>query len=356
MENEQLKNPIINEYFEKYHNDNISPVSFAKMIINKYFPRQNIYHSGKHHIGPMLDAIMFDPVQTDRDLENQFVGFFFALFHDAAGEDISRSRELLNHYVNINANLKFRRLFEMVHEAIQATTYSFENIDFLEDHVKYCVMFDVCALNSTDHKEILDNEQLIFKEYQHVHYPMFVEKRIEGLRHIYKICNLNEDALRIREDHLLHWKPKIAIFPGTFDPFHIGHMNVLKQAEQQFDKVVIAKGHNSQKPISTKVIEKLRQTLPHHQVDEYHGMLTDYIKAYYCVEDVTVIRGLRNGQDLQYEQNLRAALRDMEPRLNIVYYVCDAEVSHISSSLCREVQASPQYQKYVTIENYEQEY
>jgi pantetheine-phosphate adenylyltransferase len=360
MDKKLLTNPLINEYFNDWHIGSHSASHFADAVIEKFFPRQNIYHSGKHHIWPMLECAMLAPLQNDADVENQFVAYFFALFHDADQSSINVSREILNRHVNMNADPKWQRLFQMVHEAIQATEYNFEDIDLLEDHVKHCIMLDVGPLNDTDLGSILRNERLIFKEYQNVEYTAFANKRIDVLRNIYKICKLNPNALRIRENHLIRWTPKIAVFPGSFAPFHKGHLSVLKQAEQQFDKVVIAKGVNRQKTrdINEAEVRELKATLCHHQVDVYQGMLTDYLKDHYYVEDVTVIRGLRNGQDLQYEQSLRAALKDMEPNINIVYYICDADVAHVSSSLCREASTlcHPSYQKYTDLGNYTKEY
>ena len=130
--------------------------------------------------------------------------------------------------------------------------------------------------------------------------------------------------------------PKIGVFAGTFNPFHIGHKNILEQAEKMFDKVIIAVGKNKSKQGSAHINE-LRSKLPRHQIDYYSGFLTDYLR---CKDyDVTLIRGLRNGQDLQYEQNMRSTIKDLDKDVKIVYYLCDSAVEHISSSMVKEIQA-----------------
>lgn len=351
MDQDILNNPLINEYFDSAHLDGRhSAIGFAGDMINEYFPRQNIYHSGKHHIWPMLEEAMMAPLQNDADVENQFVAYFFALFHDADQSSINHSRELLNHKVNLNAGPKWRRLFEMVHEAIQATDYNFENIELLPEHVQHCIKLDVKSLMEPDHNAIIKQEMLIFREFQSVRHSQFVETRINVLERIYKICKLDWSLCQFRMNHLLHWQPKIAVFPGSFNPFHIGHYNVLQQAEQIFDKVVIAVGFNCNKDKHDPT--SLRGTLKYHQVDVYTGLLTDYLQENYHAGEVTIIRGMRNGQDLQYEQNLRAAVKDLYPHAQFAYFVCDADVAHVSSSLCRDISNRSHTVGYTALGNY----
>ena len=125
----------------------------------------------------------------------------------------------------------------------------------------------------------------------------------------------------------------IGVYPGSFNPFHKGHFNILLKAEKIFDEVIIARGINPEKPPSTWPISKLVQDRA--LCIEYKGLLTD------CVEDivkanpndkVTVIRGLRNGFDLQYEMNQYRYFQDLMPSMQMVSIFCDKEFEHISSS------------------------
>lgn len=353
MDIELLSNPLVTEYFNDWHLGNESPIGFAGMVVDTYFPRQYIYHSGQQHIWPMLEMAMMSPLENDADVENQFVAFFFTLFHDAA-VDIGQSRQILNKHININAGPKWRRLFEMVHEAIQASAYEFENIELLEPHVQFCIKLDIHGHFSQERTEIERQERLVFKEYQRVEFGTFVEERIKVLEHIYNVCRINPVGLEMRKSFLRNWQPRIAVFAGSFKPFHSGHMNVLKQAENDFDKVIIACGSNNDKGANAQYanIKLLKQ----HQVESYNTLLTNYLKS--KPYNVTLIRGLRNGQDMQYEQNMRAALKDTMPHLRIVYYLCDPEVAHVSSSLCRDVVKydQAQYMKYTSLGNYQMEY
>jgi pantetheine-phosphate adenylyltransferase len=137
-------------------------------------------------------------------------------------------------------------------------------------------------------------------------------------------------------------KKKIAIYPGSFNPFTIGHLNILEKAEATFGKenVIIAIGKNSSKEESSvDRAATIKHNLPSRNVEKYDGLLTEYIwekeKEGY---DVTLIRGLRNGFDLQYETNLLRALQDYKPDLQVIFYLCDKQFDHVSSSLYREAE------------------
>lgn len=149
----------------------------------------------------------------------------------------------------------------------------------------------------------------------------------------------------------------IAIYPGSFNPFHKGHQNILEKAERIFDEVIVAVGRNPSKPqTETYTIEQGNVVLskePRHEVlskllggrdvESYDGYLTDYIrnKVRDSEEDIKVvlIRGLRNGDDLDYEVNQLRVMEDMlgEP-IDVVFLTCDKEFEHISSTVCRQME------------------
>lgn len=124
---------------------------------------------------------------------------------------------------------------------------------------------------------------------------------------------------------------KIAIYPGSFNPFHRGHYNILLKAESIFDKVIIARGVNPEKAASTYELPK---AISDRTLVLYNGLLTDCIEA--VAEEYgsnpTVIRGLRNSVDLQYEMNQYRYLQDLKPDIKMVSIFCDKEFEHISSS------------------------
>ena len=125
---------------------------------------------------------------------------------------------------------------------------------------------------------------------------------------------------------------KVGIYAGSFNPFHKGHYNILCKAEKIFDKVIIARGVNPDKGPSEFDLGSIK-TIQDRNIMEYSGLLTDVlIEATPHYESVTLIRGLRNSVDLQYEMNQYRYFQDLIPNIQMVSIFCDKEFEHISSS------------------------
>lgn len=180
--------------------------------------------------------------------------------------------------------------------------------------------------------KLLIYEHQIFKEFQFVDYSTYREKRVEVLKHLQQ--EVDNPAL----DHLISYvsarKPTIAVYPGSFNPFHKGHFNILQKAEQIFDKVIIARGAN---PGKDKAVYDLPDMLKYRQTGLYDGLLTDFLAS--LRYDVTIIRGLRNGSDLQYELNQYRYLQELGGKnISVIAIFCDMEFEHISSTGIRQLE------------------
>lgn len=121
---------------------------------------------------------------------------------------------------------------------------------------------------------------------------------------------------------------KVGVYAGSFNPFHKGHYNILQKAEKIFDKVIIARGYNPEKKNDLVALPNI---IMDRTVMQYSGLLTDFIKTL-PYKNITVIRGLRNSVDLQYEMNQYRYLQDLMPNIQLVSIFCDKEFEHISSS------------------------
>lgn len=133
---------------------------------------------------------------------------------------------------------------------------------------------------------------------------------------------------------------RTAVFPGSFDPFTLGHLDVLHSALRLFDKVIVAVGYNSSKKgfFSPDIrVEIIRQAIgqdPRVEICSYTGLTVDLCKE---KKADFIIRGLRTTTDFDLESVISQANRTMEPELLTVFIPAGHEFSFISSTVVRDV-------------------
>ena len=148
-------------------------------------------------------------------------------------------------------------------------------------------------------------------------------------------------------------KKKVGIYAGSFNPFHVGHLDILRQAQAVFVQVMIAVGRNPLKDGNEKEpLPDGNPALTGATIVQFSGLLTDYLNALDFENehfDVFLVRGLRNGDDLQYEQNQLQFIEEMYPSVKAVFFICDRKFGHISSSSLRALKkvSEKEYEKYV---------
>ena len=132
---------------------------------------------------------------------------------------------------------------------------------------------------------------------------------------------------------------KKAVFPGSFDPFTIGHKNILDQALNIFDKIIVAVGENSSKSCMFNLkdrksfIEKSFEMNSKITVESYSDLTTSYCE----LKDVKfLIRGLRNINDFVFEKDIKDT-QDTFSNVKSVYFISDQNFSHVNSSLVRDI-------------------
>lgn len=133
---------------------------------------------------------------------------------------------------------------------------------------------------------------------------------------------------------------RVAIFPGSFDPFTKGHEAIVEEALRIFDKVVIAIGYNTAKrgllsvEARQRLIERVYRDEPRVEVSTYSTLTGDEARRYGAA---TIVRSARNTIDFEYERTIERANREVFPELSTVILFAPKEVEHISSSLVREL-------------------
>lgn len=133
---------------------------------------------------------------------------------------------------------------------------------------------------------------------------------------------------------------KIAVFPGSFDPFTIGHEGIVLRALDLFDEIIVAVGANALKknyyPLETRK-EMIRQVFkdePRIRVDHYEGLTVDYCKA---MNSRYLLRGLRTAADFEFERAIAQINKAMAHDIESVFLLTVPEHSPVNSTIVRDI-------------------
>lgn len=133
---------------------------------------------------------------------------------------------------------------------------------------------------------------------------------------------------------------KIAVYPGSFDPITLGHLDIINRGLQIFDRVIVAVARNSSKNALFTIeerIELIRNTLTDRDraiVDTFDGLLVDYVLSQGAR---VIIRGLRAVSDFEYEFQLAQINRGITHEVETLFMMTSVPYSYLSSSVVREI-------------------
>jgi pantetheine-phosphate adenylyltransferase len=133
---------------------------------------------------------------------------------------------------------------------------------------------------------------------------------------------------------------RIAIFPGSFDPFTIGHESIIKRALSMFDKIIVMIGYNANKksffPLEKrqKWINQVFENEEKVEVRVHQGLTVDFCRE---VGAKYILRGLRTSADFEYERAIAQMNKKMHPEIETVFLLTLPEHTPINSTIIRDI-------------------
>jgi pantetheine-phosphate adenylyltransferase len=133
---------------------------------------------------------------------------------------------------------------------------------------------------------------------------------------------------------------RLAVYAGTFDPPHFGHVDIVRRSARLFDRVLVAVVVGSRKNVLFSVDERVQLfrdailDLPNVEVQSYSGLTVAFAESNGAS---ALVRGLRTAPDFEYELQLTTMNRHLRPNVEAVFLMTAQEHAHLSSSLIKEV-------------------
>ncbi len=310
----------LEKYFNKNHIDD---------VLSKYDESWRYFHTRKH-----LEYIISKITILERNSDEKEVDILYlsTLFHDAvylpwSNKNEEDSAKLFTKYWDNYSLIKDKYIFDKVVEDILDTkTHSKESrFNFYDMYV---------VIGEKDVNVLLEWENGIFKEYSFVPYNTYKTERIKFLNNWIDKNN----SLLFLKNYVESRHPKVGFYAGSFNPFHKGHLSIVNQGKEIYDKVVILIGQNASKaPISEDEIKKRKNDVfikTGVEVEFFEGLLPEHIKNR-CRENGEngfLIRGIRNEEDFKNEEVQARYMKTIWGDLKIQYLTCPTELNFISSS------------------------
>lgn len=135
---------------------------------------------------------------------------------------------------------------------------------------------------------------------------------------------------------------KTAVYPGSFDPVTMGHLDIVERTSQIFDKVIIGVLNNRAKsPLFSveervNMLKEVTKELPNVEVQSFAGLLIDFVRQNHAQ---IIVRGLRAITDFEYELQMAQTNRVMAPEVDTLFLTTNLRYSYLSSSIVKEIAA-----------------
>lgn len=135
-------------------------------------------------------------------------------------------------------------------------------------------------------------------------------------------------------------KSHLAVYPGSFDPVTMGHMDIIHRAAKQFDHLVVAVLNNmSKKPLFSveervELLKEVTADLPNVTIESFRDLLANYIRER---QAQVIVRGIRSVTDFEYELQMASINRELNPDAETIFMMTNPKYSYLSSSVVKEI-------------------
>ena len=367
--------PEISDSTEKYEACNWCFKSNPFAEIRKMYDEPQRFYHNQNHLNELISLINF--LKTKKMINDKDIGklYLISFFHDAiynpkATDNEEKSAELFLHFVvkdlefltpefgyTLESKKKIikekhsnpNEVFEIYQAILDTKTHKPSS-----DISKIFCSLDLFCLTNYNLQELIEYEHNIFKEYQFVDYIVYHQKRIEVLRELNSLLPVQNPNIDLLIEYIKNRKIKIGLYPGSFRPFHIGHLDILKKAESTLDKVVICKGINPNK--KTEGFESTFDFTPYREVKNFQDYQVEFLKELNDaarkyekenklnqIVEYVFVRGLRNHTDFDFEFNQlqynKMLAKEKGIDFNCIFFLSEPELQHISSSDIRAMES-----------------
>ncbi len=133
---------------------------------------------------------------------------------------------------------------------------------------------------------------------------------------------------------------RVAVCTGTFDPVHLGHLDIIQRGSMLFDELVVGVGPNPDKaPFFTaaervELLKEVVRPLPNVRVEAFEGLAVQFVRS---AGARIMLRGLRTLSDMEYEFSMSLMNLNLDPGLETIFLMAREEYSHVSSTLLRQI-------------------
>jgi pantetheine-phosphate adenylyltransferase len=133
---------------------------------------------------------------------------------------------------------------------------------------------------------------------------------------------------------------RLAVYTGTFDPVHLGHLDVIRRGARLYDRLIVGVGTNPEKaPLFTPeervaLLKKVTGPFGNVEVRAFHGLTVQFVRE---VKARVMLRGLRTLSDMEYEFNMSLTNHNLDSEIETVFLMAQVEFSHYHGSLIRQI-------------------